>query len=153
MIMYQKNKIVYVDLDGVMVNLDAEIKRLDPILIEQMADSVDNVPEIFIDPDPIKDAITSYQKLVDSGKYDVYIASTAPWGNPEAWMYKRLWVERYIGSYAYKKLILTHNKGLLKGDYLIDDRLANGSDLFEGELIRFSSEKFPDWNSVLNYLI
>ena len=36
---------------------------------------------------------------------------------------------------------------------LIDDREKNGADRFVGELILFGSEKFPNWNSVVNYLI
>ena len=37
--------------------------------------------------------------------------------------------------------------------YLIDDRDKNGAAEFEGELIRYGSEKFPDWDAVLEYLI
>jgi len=39
-----------------------------------------------------------------------------------------------------------------KGHYLIDDREKNGAGDFEGELIRFGSEEFPDWQSVLVFL-
>ena len=39
------------------------------------------------------------------------------------------------------------------GDYLIDDRLANGVNLFKGEHIHFGSDKFPDWESVCSYLL
>jgi hypothetical protein len=38
------------------------------------------------------------------------------------------------------------------GDYLIDDRTANGAGEFKGELIQFATEKYPDWDSVLEYL-
>ena len=54
---------------------------------------------------------------------------------------------------AFKKLILSHNKGLLLGDYLIDDRIANGVDGFKGEHIHFGTDQFPDWKSVLEYLL
>ena len=36
---------------------------------------------------------------------------------------------------------------------LIDDRGKNGTSEFAGEWIEFGSEKFPDWNSVLVYLM
>ena len=42
-------------------------------------------------------------------------------------------------------------KNLNKGDFLIDDRIANGAGDVKGELIRFGSEKFPNWDSVINY--
>ena len=51
------------------------------------------------------------------------------------------------------QLILSHNKNLNIGDYLIDDRTANGAAQFMGEHIHFGSEKFPNWNSVLDYLM
>ena len=45
-----------------------------------------------------------------------------------------------------------HCKNLCKGDYLIDNRPKNGAAEFEGEWIEFGSAKFPDWDSVLEYL-
>lgn len=51
----------------------------------------------------------------------------------------------------YKRLILTHHKNLNKGDYLIDDRTKNGAGEFEGKLIQFGTEEYPDWKSVLAY--
>jgi hypothetical protein len=40
-----------------------------------------------------------------------------------------------------------------KGHYLIDDREKNSAIDFEGELIKFGSEQFQDWQSVLKYLL
>ena len=50
-----------------------------------------------------------------------------------------------------KRLILCHQKQLLMGDYLIDDRRFNGASEFKGEWIHFGSESFPNWESVLKY--
>ena len=100
---------------------------------------------------PLRGALEAFRKL--SQKYDTYILSTAPWNNPTAWSDKLLWVKRYLGKYAYKRLILSHNKNLNFGDYLIDDRLANGAGDFKGELIQFGSEKFKTWEDVLDYLL
>ena len=52
-----------------------------------------------------------------------------------------------MGKSAYKRLIISQNKHLNIGDYLIDDRTANGVGQFRGEYIHFGSEKFPDWNT------
>ena len=49
-------------------------------------------------------------------------------------------------------MIVSHNKNLMIGDYLIDDRTANGAGEFKGELIQFGTEKYPNWNTVLKYL-
>ena len=40
-----------------------------------------------------------------------------------------------------------------KGDILIDDRDKNGTDQFEGQWIQFGSTQYPDWQSVLDYLL
>ena len=63
------------------------------------------------------------------------------------------WIEKYFGDKLKKRLILTHRKDLLMGDYLIDDRTKNGADNFEGEHIHFGTEKFLRWDDVTSYLI
>jgi 5'(3')-deoxyribonucleotidase len=57
-----------------------------------------------------------------------------------------------LGDTSKKKLILCHNKGLVKGDFLIDDRIANGVADFSGEHIHFGQDKFPGWKEVMTYL-
>ena len=59
---------------------------------------------------------------------------------------------KYLDDVLHKRLILSHHKDLVKGDYLIDDRSKHGADTFEGEWIQFGSVKFPDWKAVLTYL-
>jgi len=49
----------------------------------------------------------------------------------------RQWIERHFGDLFKNKMIITHRKDLLHGDYLIDDREANGAKDFKGELISF----------------
>jgi len=147
-----KKKIIYFDMDGVLADFNKAVKeRVTPELAVQYGENVDQIPGIFNDLEPVPGAIYAFKEL--SQHYDCYILSTAPWGNPEAWMEKRLWVEKYLGEEGYKRLILTHNKHLNRGDYLIDDRYANGADRFEGEHILFGSEKFKDWKAVLEYLL
>ncbi len=113
----------------------------------------DTIPNIFRRLNPIEGAISSVTKLLSSSKYEVYFLSTAPWKNPSAWTDKRLWVEEHFGDVVKRRLILTHRKDLLNGDILIDDRPNNGAKDFKGHWIHFGSEKFPDWTSVLNYLL
>jgi hypothetical protein len=50
------------------------------------------------------------------------------------------------------KLIISPNKGLNRGHYLIDDcDSGKGQELFEGELIHFGHADYPDWNTVQKY--
>jgi 5'(3')-deoxyribonucleotidase len=100
---------------------------------------------------PMPDAIESFNRL--SEEYDTYVLSTAPWENPSAWSDKLLWIKQYLGTSAYKRLILSHQKQLNHGDYLIDDRTKNGADRFVGEHIHFGTAVFPDWKTVMAYLL
>jgi len=146
-------KIIYIDMDGVLVDLGSEIKKYSetqPGLVATLGDELDRLPDLFKDPKPIPGAIEAFKKL--SKLHNVYILSTAPWDNPDAWTHKRLWVEKYLGADAYKKLILSHNKHLCAGDYLIDDRTANGAGKFGGELLLFGSKDFPNWDAVLTHI-
>ena len=144
-----KKKILYIDMDNVLVDFKSALEIQPREILEKYKGNEDEIPNLFSQMQPMKNAIESFNKL--SEKYDTYILSTAPWENPSAWSDKLEWVKKYLGETAYKKLILTHNKHLNKGDYLIDDRTKNGADKFEGELVLFGSEKFSDWQKVLKY--
>ena len=144
-----KKQILYIDMDNVLVDFKSALEIQPREILEKYKGNEDEIPNLFSQMQPMKNAIESFNKL--SEKYDTYILSTAPWENPSAWSDKLEWVKKYLGETAYKKLILTHNKHLNKGDYLIDDRTKNGADKFEGELVLFGSEKFSDWQKVLEY--
>jgi 5'(3')-deoxyribonucleotidase len=134
-------------MDNVLVDFSSGIKKLN---LDPNTNDLDEVDGIFSYMTPLKGAIEGYNRLVELG-HDVYILSTAPWENSSAWSDKLIWVKKYIGENAKKRLILSHNKNLNKGHFLIDDRLANGAGEFEGTLIRFGSEEFPNWDTVINY--
>jgi 5'(3')-deoxyribonucleotidase len=144
-------KRLYVDMDGVLVNFKSGIDKLPEDVKKQYEGHLDDVPGIFSLMDPIPGALEAYRKL--SEIYDTYILSTAPWENSSAWSDKNEWVRKHLGDVAHKRLILTHNKDFNMGDYLIDDRTKWGAGTFKGELIHFETEKFPDWKTVLKYLI
>lgn len=144
---------IYIDLDGVIVDIERYIKETynsKYIKTHGIGTIIDMHPEIFHNAPPMPGAVAAFRQLAQ--KHNVYILSTAPWDNPEAWMAKRLWVEKHLGSEAYKRLILSHNKGLLMGDYLIDDRTVNGVTDFEGTHIHFGSTDIPDWDTVLELI-
>ena len=149
--MAKKEKVLYVDMDNVLVYFQSGIDALAPEDKEAYMGTYDNCPHIFSKMVPIKGAIESFKRL--SAVYDTYILSTSPWDNPTALNDKLVWIKCYLGDVAYKSAIFTHHKHLNKGDYLIDDRTKNGADRFEGELIQFGSDRFPDWDAVLAYLL
>lgn len=145
------SKIVYVDMDGVLVDFESGIKALTQDELELYENKFDEVPGIFSRMKPIIGALEAFEKLNEH--FNVYILSTAPWENPTALNDKLAWIKKHIGDAAKKRVIFSHNKHLNMGDYLIDDRIANGAGDFKGTHIHFGTEKFPTWESVLNYLI
>ena len=161
--MAEAKKILYIDMDGVLVDLGKEFENFYsefPNLRERFKDCPDHIHGIFRNPPPMEGAIEAVNKLAESGKYEIFIATAAPWGNPESAADKRYWIEKYFGKLFHKKMIVTHRKDLLMGDYLIDDRLKNGAGEFRGELLRFgwsyeekSFNEYPNWESILNKLL
>lgn len=143
-------KILYVDLDNVIVDFPSAFPRLGPAILAEYKDRPDEAPGIFSLMTPLPGAVDAFNEL--AGLFDTYILSTSPWENPSAWSDKLLWVKQHLGKNAYKRLILSHHKHLNHGDYLVDDRTKNGADRFVGEHILFGSEAFPDWSVVSDYL-
>ena len=150
-----KKKIVYVDMDNTIVDFKSGIEKLSKEDQEKFKDNFDNHPEIFALMEPIDGAIKTLKEL--NKYFDLYILSTAPWDNPNAWKQKRDWIEKFFGkgeeNIFYKKVILSHHKDLNNGDILIDDRPNNGAENFKGSWIHFATDDFPDWDSVFQKLI
>lgn len=144
-------KILHIDMDGTLVDFAAGIRHITDEQKKEYGDDIDDIPGFFDDLPPMDGAIDAYHRL--AAAYDTYILSTAPWNNETAWSAKNLWVRRHLGEVARKRLFLTHNKHMVRGDYLIDDRLAHGVDRFPGEHLHFGEERFPDWDAVLKYLL
>jgi 5'(3')-deoxyribonucleotidase len=144
-------RILYIDMDNVLVDFEYAVRLLASEQRAAFAGRFDEVPGIFALMPPIPGAVEAYGVLAEH--FDTYILSTAPWDNPSAWSDKLLWVKRYLGERARKRLILSHHKHLARGDFLIDDRTKNGADRFDGELVQFGQEPFTDWPSVVAYLL
>ena len=150
-------------MDGVLVNLQSEINKffkLHPELKERYKNNPDHIQGLFRNPPPIEGAIEAVKKLHESGKYELFIATSAPWGNPMSASDKRFWIEDHFGKLFHKKMFVTHRKDLLMGDYLIDDRTKNGAGEFSGELLQFGVNwetgkegPYPNWESILEYLL
>lgn len=144
-------KRLYVDMDNVLVDFPSGLRGLGPRVLRAYEGRFDEVPGIFARMDPLPGALEAYARL--RVHFDTFVLSTAPWENPSAWSDKLLWIKRHLGEHAHKRLILTHHKDLNSGDFLIDDRRKNGVERFAGEHIHFGTERFPDWPSVVAYLL
>lgn len=110
-------------------------------------------PGFFENLVPLPGAIDSLNTLFKSECYECYILTAPSYMNPHSYTEKRLWIEKHLGIQACKKLVISLNKGLHKGDYLIDDwDHGKGQESFEGEIIHFGTDLFPDWKAVIRYL-
>lgn len=138
-------------MDGVIVDFVSALKLQSEETLKEYKGREDEIPGLFSQMQPMPRALDAVRKL--SEHYDCYILSTAPWGNPSAWSDKVRWITKYLDDVFHKKMVITHCKHLCKGDILIDDRDKHGVLEFEGEWIQFGSDRFPDWDSVLNHLL
>lgn len=111
---------------------------------------------------PIGGAKTALRSMLKAG-HDVRIV-TSPWiSNPTCASDKLNWVAKYYGTHWAQRVILTTDKTLVRGDYLIDDKPeVKGSEDPTWEHILFDQPynktvegrkrivNWEDWESVLN---
>ena len=75
----------------------------------------------YLNLPPIEGAIRGFKELCESG-FDVFIC-TAPLSRYENCVLEKYeWVEKHLGRDATKRIIITGDKTLVRGKYLIDDR-------------------------------
>ena len=138
-------------MDNVLVDFQSGLDQMSEETKKEYAGRLDEIPGLFGKMKPMPGAIDAVHEL--QKHYDLFILSTAPWKNPSAWSDKVAWVTKYLDDVFHKRMVITHRKDLCQGDYLIDDRGKNGTSEFSGEWIEFGSKRFPNWESVLNYLL
>ncbi len=149
--------IIYVDMDGTIVDFAGFFEELAATGV-QIPDPLDAHPEVFAKAKPMPLAIDALTTLAPH--FDLYILTTSPWDNPHAPSQKLAWIKKHFGdgpdSIFYKKVIISHNKHLNHGDYLIDDRVHPK---FTGIQILFGKTDHPiiegcrDWQEVTNFLL
>lgn len=146
-----KKPVIYVDLDDTIADYNkaylTAIQR-DPTIVNPQ-----RLPRFFQDLEPIDGAIDGFNKLYHNPRAEVYLLSAPGAKSPLSLTEKRLWVEQHLGEFvAGNRLILTPNKGLQIGDYLVDNILQGcGQENFKGKIIHFGSAKYPTWKDVNKY--
>ena len=144
--------IVYIDMDGVLCDYNAAKNEA----LQRNPEQKFPQSEIgfFENLNPIENAIESINYLKSIEHIDVYILTAPSVKNPHCYTEKRIWIEKHLGIDMTEKLIITANKGLNKGEYLIDDHISGkGQENFEGIILQFGSEKFPSWKEILMHLL
>lgn len=145
-------KIIYIDMDDVLC--DYKKAHSQALLENPKIQFPQSQFGFFRSLKPISGGLEAVKYLNDQLQFDVYILTAPSTKNPLCYLEKRLWVEDYLGMEMVERLIISPNKGLNKGDYLIDDNdSGRGQDQFEGKLIKFGSGEFEAWTQVLEYLV
>lgn len=137
---------IFIDMDGVIVDFDAYARKLD-----ESGDEIKKRAGAYLRMEPIPGALEAVRSLIGMG-YDVWLATKPPTGIAFAYADKAQWVFDHLPELK-RKLILTHDKGLLgcAEDFLIDDRPHKANcEKFPGTLIRFTNGE--TWSGVLSRL-
>jgi 5'-nucleotidase len=144
-------KVIYVDMDDVLCDFIGEFTALRSSRPE--IEFPQSLPGFFEGLKPIDGAIEAFEWLAKQPCLDTYILSAPSVLNPYSYTEKRLWIEKHLGLDAAHKLILSPNKALNIGEYLIDDyAYGKGQENFTGQLLHFGSEQFPDWLAIIRFL-
>lgn len=136
---------VFVDMDGVLCNYRKRYREC-----------LQNYPEnkypqkeagFFIKLEEISCAIDGINAIAKH--YDTWIATRPSIKNPLCYTEKRIWTEEHLGIEWVKRLIITPDKSLLIGEYLVDDQPWPN---FKGKQLLFGGREYPSWKSILNKL-
>lgn len=142
-------KKVMIDMDGVLANFYKAAKQA---LIDNPNQKYPQSQwGFFLKLEEIPRAIESVKLL--QTKYDVWILTRPSFRNVNCFTEKAQWIWDKFGYEMVPKIIMAGDKSMIKGDYLIDDMDNAGQAAFEGEWIHFGSEKFRNWESVVEYLM
>ncbi len=145
-IMSKRNKIIYLDLDNVLVDFHSH-----PTL--RIPHGFFNHPNMFKDTyfsklKPFPGAIKAAMTLLNNPKLDVYILTQPVANSIKSYSEKADWVAEYLPAFS-DRLIMTQDKLLNKGDVLVDDSLKWSK--FEGKFIHFDfkGNTVEEWKRVV----
>jgi len=97
------------------------IKDSYPAELRPLLEEVYNEPGFFRDIPPIPGGLEAVQEIADKGHH-VFICSAPLLTNPTCASDKYDWVKSHLGAEWEEKLILSRDKTLIAGDYLVDDK-------------------------------
>ena len=145
-----QKRIIYIDMDDVLCKYSEahhQAKKKDPQIIFPQSQY-----GFFRNLEPMDNALKSVKFLDEKKQFEVYILTAPSIKNPMCYTEKREWVEKHLGMEMVERLIISPNKGLNLGDYLIDDQCSGrGQENFTGKLIQFGSAEFPDWEQIIRF--
>lgn len=144
-------KIVYIDIDDTLADFNGAM--VNAKLRNQAMPFPQAEYGFYSNLTPINGAVNAVKWLLSSDTFSPYILTAPSIMNPMSYTEKRIWVEKHLGMQMVQRLIISADKSLLKGDYLIDDNIqGHGQDEFEGTVLQFGSTMFPNWAAIVETL-
>ena len=142
--------IIYIDMDDVLCDYSSQIRE------DKVTYPDKPFPQsregFFRALNALPGAIDSVNELRAIESIDVYILTAPSALNPHSYTEKRLWVEEHFDVEFAHNLIICSNKGLLKGDILIDDHVeGRGQEHFEGKVLHFGVD-YETWQDIMKAL-
>lgn len=139
------SRIVLVDLDGTIADLDASVesrfrqkypeKTWIPRTESEYDKSIEhetreilNEPFLFENLTPIPYAIESVKEMENCGHHVFFCTSPLRQYDPCV-TEKFKWIEKHFGKQSTRRIIITKDKTIVHGNYLIDDRRQTGVNL------------------------
>ena len=142
-------KIVLIDMDGVLCNFNKAYKQA--ISKTSGIKFPQSQYKFFENLEPIENSIESINLL--KTKFKVYILTRPSIQNPLCYTEKRNWIEKYFGLDMCNNLIISCDKTMVKGDFLIDDNEQLGEFNPEWKLLKFGTSEYPEWKSIVEKLM
>lgn len=143
-----KKPIICVDMDNVLCDYRSlyieKIKEYPQVIYPQSQYGY------FLELKPMPFAIEAFNWMVTWA--DVWILTAPSYMNPNCLAEKNYWVRQHLGIEYTKKIIMAHDKSMVKGDYLIDDGIENRQKEFDGVVIEFGSKRYLTWTEVYLFL-
>lgn len=142
---------IYIDMDDTL--LDYKGAHAKALLNDPTQPYPQSVIGFYLSLEPLEGALKAYATLTSLG-YEVYFLTAPSVMNPHCYTEKRLSIEKHFGFDACKNLIICNDKSLLRGVYLIDDRInSHKQNQFQGTLIQYGSPMFSTWDSIVDTFI
>lgn len=149
------SKIIYVDLDDTIANFSGH-----PVFaktgVDEFTVNAMYEPGFFLSLRPVEGAVSGVRALMRLG-YDVHILTQPLAESSHSYMEKVQWIGLHFPE-LINKVHMTQNKGLFRGDYLIDDNAKKWKEKFEangGKFIEFNI-KDPNhkavWAEIVEYM-
>lgn len=143
-------KRLFVDLN-LLVDFSHAVENSDESVCKERENVFDidsqRLPELFA----VQEAMDATRRL--NGYFDLYIISNVPWRNLSNLTYMRKLADVFGEECFCGRLVLADCKNVLKGNYMISKKDCRGVEAFEGELIEFGGDMFPDWDAVIAFLL